>query len=213
MKLLSTMLLILTVIFPAKAQQKRAPPMTSLNDQLLLTEQFIHDFFPELISRDAILELHVSIGIKLSPTPGEVSFEVIDRCPTTPPPGVPQIGHTVLPCTEYDKTYKRPLWGAISFTNHNGKIIPVTGRFYGELFDGPGPCPRKSPTIREGFAASLRLDRMKAFMGRSVRIVEEDPETEKSRILIQAGPRAAKHSLYGFGLGVCGYVGSFYLLN
>lgn len=207
--------LAMTVVFSAKTEEPRTPPATRPNDQLVLTEQFIRGFFPQLAARQASVELRASIGVGVEPRPSEVRFEVIDWCVPPRTPGVPQVGHTVLPCTEYDKTYRLPLRGAIGFTNRNGRVVPVEGRFEGELFDAPGPCPQGKPVYREDFIERIHLDFLSAFLGKRARVVEivQEPDMQDWTVRIQAGPRGSLHSFYDFHIGYCGYITSFYLKN
>jgi hypothetical protein len=215
MKSFYILVLTMTVTLLAKGQGEKPWPATPVSDQIVLTEQFIRDFFPQMASRSASIELRTSIGVGSEPTPSDINFEIIDWCAPTPPAGVPQVGHTVLLCTEYDKTYRRPLWGTIHYMKISGKIVPTEGRLHGDLFEGPDACRESKPVSREDFIKRTRLDRLSAFMGKRVRMtnIEKEPEDGEWKVSIETGPPASLHSQYDFYLDRCGYITNFYLRN
>jgi len=215
MNFLCCILLALTVVFPANTQGKKSHPKVLPSDQLVLTEQFIRDFFPQFAARHATVELRASIGIGMEPRPGELNFEVIDLCVAPRTPAGPQVGNPVLLCTEYDKTYKRPLWGAIVFDNRNGRVVPIEGRLHGELFEGPDACRDRKPVDKEDFIKRMHVDRLSVFMGKRVKLtnIEKEPEDGQWKASIATGPLASLHSQYDFYLDRCGYITNFYMRN
>jgi hypothetical protein len=215
----SAALLVLMIVISTTATGLQSSPSAPPNDQLVLIEQYVQWFFPQLTGRDASIHFSASYalssaGVRPEPRPGEVSFEVTDWCALpTGPDGRRIMLYPAVPCSQTDKTYKPPLKGTIRFTNRHGRVVPVEGRFNGEILEAPGRC-RGTPTLkREDFIKRLHLDKLSIFLGGPVKMVKggEQIEGVTWTIWIKVGPSSVQHSLYAFYFDECGDVSAFAL--
>jgi hypothetical protein len=212
--------------FPGRAQQNNPRETTVPNDQLIFAEQLVRAFFPRIGGHDAVIDIRVEVPISDStvhtgaysePRAHRLSISVIDWCIPPRDPAVPHIGGTGrlgMPCTQFDKQYKRPLWGEIGFANRSGHIMPVEGFFQGTLFDDAPTCDKGKPRTRKELIERLHLDRLSVLLGRKTNVTKISQENGADwTALIQVGPRASRHSLYLFYLDECGSVTRFALEN
>jgi hypothetical protein len=222
MKFTYYLLFLVLLAGSSVAQTRKTGPFVRIDDRAVLSEQFLRWFFPQLAGRDARVYFESGSSVSDFNDPsqyakpqGEVQFSVVDWCIPPQDPGAPRVspnGRVGLPCTEYDKHYKPPLRGAITFLTRNGHVVPYEGRFQGELVEGPGPCYGGNPVNREDFI-KRQLDRLSIFLGKEAKVVkvEGDGDDTPGTVWIKAGPSSYRHSLYAFYLNGCGYVTRFAL--
>ena len=90
MRLLGSVFLLLTLLFPAHAENRGTSVSTHLNDEVMLTEEFLRVFFPQIAGRDANIVLNTELYLwnttrtKPWATPTPIQFQVVDWC--APPP-------------------------------------------------------------------------------------------------------------------------------
>lgn len=204
MKYFYTLLFIVMVAFSMPAERT---PNVPLNDQIVLAEQFLRWYFPQLDGRNAAIQFHVDSGAGLQPAPGQVNFEVIDWC-AQPSEPKPVIALPPVLCSDQDKHYKRPLGGTLRFANRQGRIVLVEGYLHGTIFDAPGPCHWGKPIYWEDFTERLQLNHLSVLMGGQAKVIDIQKPSDGYdwRVEIQAGQRGVRFSEFTLSVDDCGYI-------
>ena len=219
MKVIRYALLIMLSACSTMAWNATTQPLAPVDDRLVISEQFLRWFFPQLGGRDAELEFRVSIPVSdfsdrshEARAEGEIPFSVTDMCVPSREKGAAHIGGIPpAPCAEFDKNYRRPLWGAMTFLNRDGHFVPIEGRFSGELVETSGTCYGGKPVTREDFISRMQLEKLSILLRQKVRVAKVEPETDDTPWTIWVTPAgdAKPHTLYAFYLNECGYVSRF----